>query len=149
MEQQAERILFCTDFSDNASKAFDEAVKIARMRPGCELLLLHVLPEPDAQFWKSYIYQVDGNVDDSAKKALDEAIDSDYRPRVPEGMSFSTAFRIGKAPTRILEYASEVGATMIVIGRQGCGSLQSLFFGSVALKVVQRAQCPVLVIPLC
>ena len=52
-------ILCCTDFSENASRAFDYAVDAAQHRANAELHLLNVIPEPDSQFWKSYIYQAD------------------------------------------------------------------------------------------
>ena len=59
-ESRFQRILFCTDFSEHADLAFDFAVDAAKRRPGCTLYLLHVIPEPEAQFWKTYIYEVDG-----------------------------------------------------------------------------------------
>ena len=144
---QLRKILFCTDFSDNALTAFESALKVAAMNPGSDLTLLHVLPEPDAQFWKTYIYEVEGDVDEKARKALDEAVERDYRPLVPEGVAFNAAFRIGKAHVKILEYATEIGAELIIIGRQGQDAWTSLFFGSVATRIVERASCPVLVIP--
>jgi len=65
-----QKILFCTDFSENAGYAFNFAVDAAVRRPSCTLYLLHVIPESDAQFWKTYIYEVD-NVDNKAKRDLD------------------------------------------------------------------------------
>ena len=59
-ESLAQRILFCTDFSENANFAFNFAVDAAIRRPGSQLYLLHVVPESEAQFWKSYIYEVEG-----------------------------------------------------------------------------------------
>lgn len=147
MQEKPICILYCTDFSENASRAFDYALEAAALREGCELHLIHVIPEPDAQFWKSYIYDAEGDVDDKAKKDIDEKIDHDYRPRVPSNITFKTAFRIGKSHAEILKYAEEIGARLIVVGRQGAGALPSIFFGSVAEKVVKKANCPVLVIP--
>ena len=37
---------------------------------------------------------------------------------------------------------------LIVIGRQGQGSLQKAFFGNVTEKVARQAPCAVLIIPL-
>ena len=62
-----QRILFCTDFSESAEAAFAFAVDAAVRRPGAVLFLLHVIPEVEAQFWKSYIYEVD-NIDAEARK---------------------------------------------------------------------------------
>ena len=145
---QMKRVLFCTDFSANAHYAFTFAVDAAAKREGCELILLHVIPEPDAQFWKTYIYELDADVDKNAREALDAKIDSEYRPRVPAGVPFRAEFRIGKDYAKIIDVARELEADLIVLGRQGRGALQSIFFGTVAEKVVKRSTCPVLVIPL-
>ena len=147
MQEQPLRVLYCTDFSENASRAFAYALEAVALRKGSELHLIHVIPEPDAQFWKSYIYDAEGDVDEKAKKDIDEKIDREYRPQIPEGLVFKTAFRIGKSHLEILKYAEEIGAGLIVLGRQGTGALTSLLIGSVAEKVVQKAHCPVLVIP--
>ncbi|MGI5923106.1 MAG: universal stress protein [Lentisphaeria bacterium] len=145
---EIKRVLFCTDFSANAHHAFDFAVDTAAKREGCELILLHVIPEPDAQFWKAYIYELDTDVDKNAREALDAKIDSEYRPRVPAGVPFRAEFRIGKDYAKIIDVAREFSVDLIVLGRQGRGALQSIFFGTVAEKVVKRSTCPVLVIPL-
>ncbi len=72
-ESRFKRILFCTDFSESADAAFDFALDAAIRRPGSTLYLLHVIHEPDAQFWKSYIAEVE-NVNDDAKKAIDAKV---------------------------------------------------------------------------
>lgn len=141
------RILFCTDFSENADFAFDFAVDSATRRPGCVLYLLHVIPEPDAQFWKTYLYEVD-DVDGKAKRDIDAQIAETYRPRVPEGVDFQVEIRIGKDAATILEFAKEKDIDLIVIGRQGRSSIETVLFGNVTEKVVRKANCAVVVIPL-
>ena len=149
MDEKPTCILCCTDFSDNALRAFDYAVDAARHRPGAKLYLLNVIPEPDSQFWKSYIYQADLDVDQKAKHDIDQRVDSDYRPRVPAGVELISAHRIGRDYEKILEFAREIQADLIVLGRQGSNGskLRTFFFGNVAERVVCRAACPVLVVP--
>jgi nucleotide-binding universal stress UspA family protein len=125
------RILFCTDFSRNADFAFRMAVASAAIRPSVTLYLLHVIPEPEAQFWKTYLYEVDG-IDSKARRDIDEKIDRDYRPLVPEHVEFQVEFRID----------------LLVLGRQGHSAMPKMFCGRVAEKVVRKAECPVLVIPM-
>ena len=143
-ENPYRNILCCTDFSLNADRAFELAVETALCHEGCTLTLLHVLQEPEAQFWKSYIYEIDG-VDEKAKADIDRKIDETYRPKVPQALPFKTAFRIGNPAQSILEYAAAERHDLIVLGRQGHGSI---FFGNVATRVARHAQCPVLVVPL-
>ena len=142
------RILYCTDFSPNASLAFDYAIDAAVRRPGCMLYLIHVIPAPDAQYWKTYLREDAIDVNQKAKDDIDAKINAEYRPRVPADVNFTTVFRIGKAYVEIIDFAKTVDANLIVLGRQGGSAIESLFFGTVAEKVVKRAQCPVLVIPL-
>ena len=39
----------------NVEAAFDFALEAASHNPGATLYLLHVIPEPEVQFWKTYI----------------------------------------------------------------------------------------------
>ncbi len=141
------RILFCTDFSANADHAFGFALDAARRRPGAVLLLLHVIPEPDAQFWKTYIYEVEG-VDEKAKRDVDAKIAEAYLPRVPDDVTLEVHIRIGRDWPTILAFAKEQAADLIVLGRQGHTGLEKVLFGNVTEKVARKAECPVLVVPM-
>ena len=79
------RILFCTDFSENADFAFDFALEQARHSTDCTLYLLHVVPEPDAQFWRTYVDEVE-NVEDKGRKDMEGRIKEAYASRVPQGL---------------------------------------------------------------
>jgi nucleotide-binding universal stress UspA family protein len=142
-----QRILFCTDFSENADFAFAFAVDAAGRRPGSELYLLHVIPESDAQFWKTYIYEVEG-VDSKAQRDIDERIDRAYRSRLPQGMELKVEIRVGKDHPQILQFARERQIDLIVLGRHGHKGLEKALFGKVAEKIISRAECAVLVVPL-
>ena len=141
------RILFCTDFSDSADAAFEFALDAVVRRHGSTLYLLHVIHEPDAQFWKSYIAEVD-NIDADAKKAIDEKIAAAYLSRVPQGADVKVEFRIGPDAATILEFAETNQVDLIVIGRHGHSNMGKALFGSVAEKIVRKAECAVLVVPL-
>lgn len=142
------RILFCSDFSRNADFAFDFAVDAAVRNVGCTLYLLHVVPEPEAQFWKGYIYEADQDPDVKARTDIDAKIAATYRARVPAGIDFRPVFRIGNAGQQILAFAEESDIDLLVLGRQGQGAMRSLFFGNVASKVARNAKCPILIVPL-
>jgi nucleotide-binding universal stress UspA family protein len=139
--------LFCTDFSESADAAFEFALDTTIRRPGATLYLLHVIHEPDAQFWKSYIAEVD-NIDAEAKKSIDAKVAASYRSRVPEGLDFKVEFRIGPDAATILEFAKAIQADVIVLGRHGHSGVGKALFGSVAEKIVRKAECAVLVVPL-
>jgi nucleotide-binding universal stress UspA family protein len=146
-ETRFKRILFCTDFSESADAAFEFALDAVVRRPGSTLYLLHVIHEPDAQFWKSYIAEVE-NVDADAKKAIDEKVAAAYLARVPKGLEIKVEFRIGPDAATILEFAKATQIDVIILGRHGHSSVGKALFGSVAEKIVRKAECAVLVVPL-
>ncbi|MFP4105800.1 MAG: universal stress protein [Phycisphaerae bacterium] len=146
-ESPYRKILFCTDFSENADYAFPYAIDACIRRPGSTLYLLHVVPEPEAQFWKTYIYEVEG-VDEKARADVDAKIDETYRPKVPSDVNLEVEVRIGKAYREILQYAKEKQVDLIVLGRHGTSSFGEFFFGDVTEKVSRKAPCAVLVVPM-
>lgn len=142
-----QNILFCTDFSDNAYMAFAYAVEQARLAGGNRLTLLHVVLEPDAQFWQTYLYEVE-NVDDKGRNDMEAKINADYRSRLPADMTLRVFISTGSAHAKILEFAASDHSDLIVIGRQGHSSIGKVFFGNETEKIVRKARCPVLVVPM-
>lgn len=147
METTYQKILFCTDLSANADFAFGFAVDAARRRPGCELYVLHVVPESAAQFWKTYLYEVE-DVDNKARRDIDQHIAQAYLSKLPPDVQVKVEYRVGKDWEEILAFANEKHVDLIVMGRQGHSNLQKHLFGNVTEKVVRKADCAVLVVPL-
>lgn len=54
--------------------------------------------------------------------------------------------RSGDPARSIIEAAAENGASMIVMGNRGLGSVKGLAFGSVSQKVNHGAKCPVVTV---
>jgi nucleotide-binding universal stress UspA family protein len=146
-ETRFKRILFCTDFSESADAVFDFALDATIRRPGATLYLVHVMHEPDAQFWTSYLAEVD-DADAQARQAIDAKIRSAYLARVPAGIDVKVEIRAGPDAATLLEFAEQTQIDLIVLGRHGHGGVGKALFGSVAEKVVRKAHCAVLVVPL-
>ena len=144
-ESLEQRILFCTDFSENANFAFIFAVDAAIRRPGSQLYLLHVVPESEAQFWKSYIYEVEG-VDAKAMHDINERIDQTYRSRLPENLELKVEFRIGKDYQEILNFTRENQIDLIIAGSRGLSQMRSWLLGSVSSKLTHYAKCSILIV---
>jgi nucleotide-binding universal stress UspA family protein len=141
-----ERILFCTDFSKNADYAFFYALASAVRTRYATLHILHVIPEPDAQFWRTYLYEVE-NVDEKARADMNRKISESYLKHIPKEVPFVVVLHDGKAEEQILKYAEEVDADLIVMGRQGASEIGKQLFGNVTEKISRKAACPVLIIP--
>jgi nucleotide-binding universal stress UspA family protein len=145
--QSGRRVLFCTDFSANADHAFEYAIKSATAVPGGHLIILHVIPEPEAQFWKTYVYELEG-IDEKAKQDIDAKLADAYLSRVPKGLETTVEIRIGKDYLEILKLAAEREVDLIVLGRQGHTAFGRMFFGNVTERVIRKTACPVLVVPM-
>jgi nucleotide-binding universal stress UspA family protein len=61
-----------------------------------------------------------------------------------EKAAAETEIRSGHPPTKILEYAEEIGADLIIMASHRPG-LQDYFLGSTAARVVRHAACAVFV----
>lgn len=140
------QILFCTDFSKNADLAFSYALNIAEGNPESGIIIFHVVPEPNAQFWKSYIYELD-DVDDKAKSDIDHKIEAAYLSRTPKGVKISVLAAVGRVDEKILEAAHAEHIDLIVMGRQGSSKFRTLFLGNTAERIARRSPCPVLIVP--
>lgn len=141
-----QRILFCTDFSETADRAFRYALDLCSKYKSASLIVLHVIPEPDAQFWKTYLYEVD-SVDNLAVQHIEDKITQAYRSKIPPEIEYEVEIRVGRDFTQILDCASEKNVDLILIGRQGKSSLRRLHFGNVTEKIARKADCPVMIVP--
>ncbi len=140
------RILFYTDFSREAAAAFEYALGIAGACGTEELVLFHVIPEPEAQFWRTYIYELP-DVDQKAKHDIDERFHADYLSRVPSTLATRIRVVIGSDDAAILQAVKDEKADLLILCRKGHGKAPSLFFGDSVKTAVHKAPCPVLVVP--
>lgn len=127
-------------------QAFRYALNIAGGNEDSEIIIFHAIPEPDAQFWKSYIYEVD-DVDSKAKADIDRKIEEVYIPVIPEGIKWSSKFSIGNVGDEIVRQSKTSDADLIVIGRGAGANMVNRLLGNFTEKVIRKAHCPVLVVP--
>lgn len=139
------KILFCTDFSRESAAAFSYAIEICRASTHGEIILFHVIPEPDAQFWKTYIYELD-QIDEKAKEDIDRQFEQDYLSRIPAGLSVSTRVAIGNAGQQVISLVESEHIDLVIMGRKR-KKTSGVFFGDNAKATLQKAGCPILVIP--
>ncbi len=135
-----QNIVYCTDFSENADKAFGKASAIAALTGG-NLYVLHVVPEAVGERERNREIWYARDVE-RAKEIMTQTCVA------PFGVQAESEVRYGKEPVEILGFAEEKGADLIVMGGRGMGALTRLLGGgSVAEKVVRNARIPVLIVP--
>ncbi len=139
------RILTYTDFSKSALSAFKKAVEMAGAAEDAEIVLLHVIPEPDAQFWKTYLYELE-DIDDKAKETIDKNLAEAYFPIVPEGMRVRVKMAIGSVGLELLNTIKEEKIDLLILPRPEKASALSLFLHGTR-RLVKKATCPILIVP--
>lgn len=140
------KILFCTDFSPDSDSAFSGALDIISHYPESQLIIFHVVPEPDAQFWKTYLYELE-KIDEKAMKDIDERLKECYTSRIPESVLWSIKIAVGSTRQKIMETVTEEQIDLVIMGRQGSDSVSTLLLGDTAKYAVHKLPCPILVIP--
>lgn len=130
------RILFCTDFSENSELALQYAVS-ATTEYNAELTLLHVLEDvPSPSRMEEVIAEF--------SKKLDKLISQEGR----RALKIKTAVRIGKPYQQIIQLVGEAQIDTVVMGVRGRGALDLAVFGSTTYRVLQLGTCPVLAVHL-
>lgn len=138
-------ILFATDFSEHASRAFDTAVALARQNRA-SLTLLHVvtpgLPILPGQPAPPRKERVEPHaIAEQVRGYLDEH----YLPRAGE-VEVSVRVRRGYPSVEIIEEIKAAGADLVVMGSQGLSGMGLTILGSVADRVARKAPCSCLIV---
>ncbi|GAK56827.1 UspA domain protein [Candidatus Vecturithrix granuli] len=135
------KILFPTDFSDNAEHALDTVVKTIVKKTGAGVRLLHVQEHK----------RIHPHLTD--RLAEFNQIDTERLERIKTELLADGASEVtytiveGHAALVILDEIARTQPTLVVMGNQGRGRIHELFIGSVAHHVVRQAPAPVLLIP--
>ena len=153
-------ILYTTDLSPNAVNAFKHAIMLARLHDA-KIHLLHVVQPVDSAT-RGYISAVLGDnkleqfeqkhqqeaqvilkkrLEDFAKAELSASPDD--LARVAD-----TLVVLGDPVVKIVELAKQLQVDVIVLGSHSKGALEHAYLGSVAEKVLKKANRPVFIIPL-
>jgi len=170
-EIKIKKILYATDLSEYAKKAFSYAVSLARHYNASITILHTVIDNPD--IYSGVLSYVDREKWENIKKQhVDEARESligKKRSGMPirqvldlfcedakaqfqdQDQPFATDEIVvarGNPVEEILRYSEENNCDIIVMGSRGQGSLVDAMIGSTSLRVLRRSKKPVLLVRL-
>ena len=141
-------ILVPTDFSEDAGRALETAVDLARASGG-QILLLHAysieLPFAAAPYGGSVLLP-DGFYVEYRNQATLEVERLAKETTAKEGVDVTGVAIERPAWLAILEQAEELSADLIVMGTRGLTGIKHVALGSTAERVVRKATCPVLTV---
>ncbi len=145
------KILYPTDFSETAENAFIFALQIAD-HLGASITTLHAFNKPDISqlelpgvlrdIYESIDLDEFESYEDEIPILRDIASDNGYY-HVP----MVHVLEEGAPVSAILRTANKDKADLIVMGATGAGAMEAFFFGTVSGKVLEKAHCPVIVVP--
>ncbi|MBI4482965.1 MAG: universal stress protein [Acidobacteria bacterium] len=147
-----EKILVPTDFSENAQLAFDEAYNLARQL-GAKLYLLHVQDESTLRTAIKEGLLHPGATDEEVQAQVEKLTEMRFSRmlagRIPSECPVEHLTRRGDPKVTIPDYANEIKADMVVVGKHGATAMtriKTALLGSVAEAVIRKSPCPVLVV---
>ena len=136
-----DRIVLGIDGSDHAAKATDVTAELAKA-VGSEVLVVHILERIAASKGAP---AADLEIPSDAVGLVEEAAARLKKERIKTTEKVITASS-GRVAPEILSVAEEVNADLIVVGSRGLSDFSGLLVGSVSHKLIQHANCPVLVV---
>lgn len=144
-------ILFPTDFSETAKKAFIYALHIAG-KWKARITTLHVYKRPDirASHMPKTMQEYHETLDLHELARFKKAVVPLKEIAEKHGFSHLEIQHVleeGETVNTILKVAEQHQADMIVMGTTGARGLKNIFLGSIAGEILEHACCPVLVVP--
>ncbi|MET1249550.1 universal stress protein [Sporolactobacillus sp. STCC-11] len=136
------KILVSYDDSDLSKKALQKAIDLARIDENTELDVLNVVTVPTNQFIVGDVYR---EVRESTLKYGHEVVKRTDKVLDELPNATHTFVKEGQPVRTILDFASQNGYDLIIIGSRGLSGVKE-FLGSVSHGVVQRSKIPVLII---
>lgn len=127
------------DFSEGSVRAARAALRL--LGDGGVLELAHVVPR-DRLLFDAWVSQ------EEYMRFVRHSL-TRFRARlaIPEGVRVDDIVLSGDPARELLSYASRIDADLIAAGSHGHGFVTRLVIGSVTMKLLRMASCPVLVIP--
>ncbi len=133
-------IVWASDGSQNADRALEVAKTLAHDH-GASLVVVHVVQHYATKSGLA-AYADEDRVKARLEHTVQQLSEDGFRP------SLRIVDHVGPQPAHeIADIAREVGADLIVMGTRGHGPIAGLLLGSVALRLLHIAPCPVVAVP--
>jgi nucleotide-binding universal stress UspA family protein len=148
MELKYKKILYCTDFSDDADYAFLTALDMAE-KYQAHLVVFHVLHSA-YKYSRQVVDEAEGGEEAFLSPELLEKGTQKLREQYGVRMGSFQDYEyqaVGGVPfVEIVRFARASNVDCIVLGASGSSELDKTTFGSTAENVARRAHCTVMAI---
>jgi nucleotide-binding universal stress UspA family protein len=136
-------IVVPTDFSQQSLTALDYAVGLAQSYDARVKVIF--VNEPGLKISDmAWVGVEHGSLNEGQAAESRRAIEKLVLDRIPVEVTADANILYGEAVAKIIDYASDVNADLIVMATHGRTGVSHVLLGSVAEQVVRKAPCPVL-----
>jgi len=138
------KILVATDASEYSLRVLKTALELARTFGG-EVELLHVVYIREAYWGYNAVYSIlvpPEQIQDAGELALEATLEGIDVGDVP----LKKKVVQGYPADMLLEEVKKEDIDLVVLGSHGYGPITGSVLGSVSQRVLQRAECPVLIV---
>jgi nucleotide-binding universal stress UspA family protein len=137
------KILVPVDGSDNALRALDQALFLAKST-GASITAMHVIESPPTVYVESQklLNELLANYRKESAKILDKCKEIAQA----QGVQIETVIAEGDAASNINGYSEKESFDLIVIGSRGLGRLKTAILGSTSNKVLHHSKGSVLIV---
>lgn len=146
MSQAIRKIVVGVDGSDNAARALEWSIEVAR-QTGAEVVAGYSIniPPPETSF-------VEGGMPIYYPTEMEEGLRTEFEekwcaPLRRSGLPYRTEVGHGPAAAWLVDLADREHAELVVVGRRGRGAVAELLLGSVSRELTHQSPRPVVVVP--
>ena len=135
------RILVAVDGSESSKKAFDKSVFLAQ-KCNSKLYVVHVVLDWEYGGDSAATFEL---IEELRARGM-ELLEQCKKQAIQSNVQVKTLLEQGDYAHEIIEVAKRKNCELIMMGSRGMSPFKELLLGSVSLKVMHHASCPVMVI---
>lgn len=135
------KILHANDGSETAFHAFAFALAVAKQNQS----ELHMVCVEELPYLADFIEEVEQTTEAAARR-FESVLERARGLAEEQGLKLTTHLFAGHPVRDIVKLAADLNADLLVIGAKGHSELYERMIGSRADRIIQLAQCPVLIV---
>jgi nucleotide-binding universal stress UspA family protein len=139
------RILVPVDFSPHADEAIRTAADVSR-RYDASVTIVHVYETVAYTLPEGYVLYTPAQMADILSEFQKLLASSKQKAEAAGALRVETTQLQGAVANEVVDFARQQGFDLIVMGTHGRSGLKHALLGSVAERVLRKADCPVLTV---
>jgi nucleotide-binding universal stress UspA family protein len=136
------KLLVPVDGSDNATRALEYAIGLAKEFGPIELVIVYA-QEPPSLVVGLAVYLPEEKIKELQQKHGEDVLKPYIEKAKTAGVTFTSQILVGDIPQTIVSCAETLGCNGMVMGTRGLSAILNLVTGSVATKVIHLTKLPV------